>query len=512
MSLQATVVGLLLLAAVPTLRAANLRGVILANEMGGAPLSNVEVSAVAGANASVTDDQGRFGLEFATRQPGDMVQLVVRKGGYVVINDFQLRMALPRDPDAEPVILLICKEDVREEQARRYYRLKSFEAIEAHYKKQLQELKARGEATAAELVKLQQERNQAEAVAEKAAAELARVTPTDTSEVYQQAMQLYFVGKAEEALQVLDFGKLRQAAEVALDEQTQAEARAFQAIQALCLRAQLQTLQADFTGSRSTYEKVVNLSKKSGRQLLTADSLSNLGYIRKITGQLTLSTEAFQEALAIYRALEAAAPGLPEYRLVIALNNLAMAHLAEGKVDSAMALLTEARKRQVGMNSSELSPKARKTREATPDLGDAKGMAMSRARYVKELKRVGSVNQLSEQSLLDLATTLGNLAMVYVTLGKPADANEAYDEALKIRRKLAEANPDAYLPDVAMTLNSLGILHGDQNWMEEARQAFEEALKIYEALAKKSPERYQSSMEEVQERLKRLDAKPDPGK
>ena len=81
--LRAATVLLLLLAAVQPLRAATLRGLILANELAGAPLSNVEVSAVAGANASATDDQGRFRLEFATRQPGDMVQIVVRKSGCV---------------------------------------------------------------------------------------------------------------------------------------------------------------------------------------------------------------------------------------------------------------------------------------------------------------------------------------------------------------------------------------------------------------------------------------------
>ena len=37
------------------------------------------------------------------------------------------------------------------------------------------------------------------------------------------------------------------------------------------------------------------------------------------------------------------------------------------------------------------------------------------------------------------------------------DALKEYEEALAIRRKLAEANPDTYLPDVAMTLVNLSI-------------------------------------------------------
>jgi len=37
-------------------------------------------------------------------------------------------------------------------------------------------------------------------------------------------------------------------------------------------------------------------------------------------------------------------------------------------------------------------------------------------------------------------------------------AEEAYQEALSIRRELAKANPEAYLPDVARTLNNLANL------------------------------------------------------
>ena len=33
------------------------------------------------------------------------------------------------------------------------------------------------------------------------------------------------------------------------------------------------------------------------------------------------------------------------------------------------------------------------------------------------------------------------------------------EEALKIRRELAQKNPEVYLPDVALTLNNLGLLN-----------------------------------------------------
>jgi hypothetical protein len=40
-----------------------------------------------------------------------------------------------------------------------------------------------------------------------------------------------------------------------------------------------------------------------------------------------------------------------------------------------------------------------------------------------------------------------------------SEGEQAYQEAPTIRRQLAQANPQAYLPDVAMTLNNLGNLY-----------------------------------------------------
>jgi tetratricopeptide (TPR) repeat protein len=51
----------------------------------------------------------------------------------------------------------------------------------------------------------------------------------------------------------------------------------------------------------------------------------------------------------------------------------------------------------------------------------------------------------------DRAGTLNNLGNLYRANNRMDDAEKAYDEALDLRRKLANANPDAYLPDVATT-------------------------------------------------------------
>ena len=88
------------------------------------------------------------------------------------------------------------------------------------------------------------------------------------------------------------------------------------------------------------------------------------------------------------------------------------------------------------------------------------------------------------------ATTLNNLGALYRGENRMVEARQVYEEALRIRRQLAEKDPDTYLPDVASTLNNLGNLHRAENSMLEARQAFEEAVKIYRRLARKDLDTY----------------------
>ena len=66
----------------------------------------------------------------------------------------------------------------------------------------------------------------------------------------------------------------------------------------------------------------------------------------------------------------------------------------------------------------------------------------------------------------------------------------AYDEALHIFRRLADANPDTYLPDLAMTLNNLAVLYSDRHDLAAAQAAYDEALHIRRRLARTNPETY----------------------
>jgi len=61
---------------------------------------------------------------------------------------------------------------------------------------------------------------------------------------------------------------------------------------------------------------------------------------------------------------------------------------------------------------------------------------------------------------------------------RPEEALQAYEEALKIYRELAQKDSESYLPGLASVLNNLALLDTDQNRPEEAQKAYEEALTI----------------------------------
>ena len=84
--------------------------------------------------------------------------------------------------------------------------------------------------------------------------------------------------------------------------------------------------------------------------------------------------------------------------------------------------------------------------------------------------------------------TLNNLAILHDNLSRYSEAEKEYQEALKIRRELAETNRDAYIGDVAKTLKNIAILHKNLTRYEEAKKSAEEALGIYKELADKYPQ------------------------
>ena len=96
--------------------------------------------------------------------------------------------------------------------------------------------------------------------------------------------------------------------------------------------------------------------------------------------------------------------------------------------------------------------------------------------------------------------SLNNLSVHLAVVARPEEALAAIEEAVAIRRELAGARPDAFLPDLAMSLNNQSGRLSELGRREEALAAIEEAVGTsYRELAAGPPRRLRT-------------ARPSPGR
>ena len=114
------------------------------------------------------------------------------------------------------------------------------------------------------------------------------------------------------------------------------------------------------------------------------------------------------------------------------------------------------------------------------------------ASYLEALEIRRKLAEVNPQTYLPyVATTLNNLANLQSDKNEYKKAEASYLEALEIRRKLAELNPQTYLPDVGATLNNLANLQSDKNEYKKAEESYLEALKIRLKFAELLPEAFE---------------------
>ena len=88
------------------------------------------------------------------------------------------------------------------------------------------------------------------------------------------------------------------------------------------------------------------------------------------------------------------------------------------------------------------------------------------------------------------ARLLNNLSLRLSDLGQRNEALETAQEALQIRKKLAQTNPDAFLPDLAMSLNTLSIQLSKLGQRNKALETAQDALTFYRKLAQANPDAF----------------------
>ena len=66
-----------------------------------------------------------------------------------------------------------------------------------------------------------------------------------------------------------------------------------------------------------------------------------------------------------------------------------------------------------------------------------------------------------------------------------------YKQALAIRERLAQSNPQANEPYLAGCYNNLALLYSDTQRLAESEAMHQQALAIYERLAQSNPQAYE---------------------
>ncbi len=126
---------------------------------------------------------------------------------------------------------------------------------------------------------------------------------------------------------------------------------------------------------------------------------------------------------------------------------------------------------------------------------EQKRMDEARQQYEEALKIRRELAQQNPAAYWpDMATTLNNLGNLDRLENRTEEARQHYEECVKIHRKLAQQNIEPYPPDLAMALNNLGFLERVEKQTDQAYAHFEEALTIYRRLVQQSPDTYLPDM------------------
>jgi len=128
-------------------------------------------------------------------------------------------------------------------------------------------------------------------------------------------------------------------------------------------------------------------------------------------------------------------------------------------------------------------------------LADQNKHNASIGKFAQELARCRKLAETNpDEYLPNVARALNGLANVQKATNHYTEAETNYIEALAIRRKLAESNLDEHLSDTAKTLNNLAFLQTKANRYKEAETNYSESLEINRKLAKSNHDEYLSGL------------------
>jgi CHAT domain-containing protein len=125
--------------------------------------------------------------------------------------------------------------------------------------------------------------------------------------------------------------------------------------------------------------------------------------------------------------------------------------------------------------------------EAMAAMEEALKLRRELAETNEELLKIRrELEKINPNFLSNLADSIARGGNISSQLGRRQEALANAEEAVKIRRELVKTNP-AVLPDLAKSLNQLGVFYGELGRRQEALAPTAEALKIRRELAKTNP-------------------------
>ena len=107
----------------------------------------------------------------------------------------------------------------------------------------------------------------------------------------------------------------------------------------------------------------------------------------------------------------------------------------------------------------------------------------------------------TENTRVALATVLHNLGIRLWALGRYREALHAHEEALGLRRKLAQQEPARHTPDLANMLSNCAITLCQLACHDEELQRRTEVVVRWRILARRDPDQHQDSYQREQDRL-----------
>jgi tetratricopeptide (TPR) repeat protein len=482
-------------------------GRIIRDGRGGPPIANIEISAIPPGNATKSQTNGAFILEFLHSQAGDTVDVVVtltQSSNLSVVNKLDLEACpLPNDPDARILRIYLCEKERWNECAAHHYGIRLKDEARQNSKQS---------GNSERLKKVNGFIDNTVMLTAKAMSEAV-------PDWYKEALRLSLDKKVDDALEILAEDRM-------LKRGTEAGLSPEQVSRGYVLRGQLLTLKFLFPEAKKAYEDAVHTAPDSFdahivlgvflqelnrydeahevyerclKLAIDKNSPSEIALAKKYMGSLYRSEDrlgesedALNEALERYQGLADQNPQIYRRYVAATLNEIGNLYIYKEDTKKAHDAYQQARElySQLAKQSPEIYlPKKMNTLSNLGVLYQ-KERLLDKSQFAFR-DAISIYHALDERTQEDyepeFSTTLLSMGTTHLSLNQREDAQRAWKQALEIFHRLAGQNPRAYLPKEAMTLTNMGGLHVHQNQPSEAEDVFKKALSIYSRLAKDDP-------------------------